>query len=91
MPSDYMVRNIARHNGTAVPEMDITNSDAESVVEFNKERGIQCVISNGDYDDDEEPEGEIEINFGVPHKAELLVMSISGTAVPLCLAIFLTI
>ncbi|MDR4022217.1 MAG: DNA translocase FtsK 4TM domain-containing protein [Eubacteriales bacterium] len=71
MPSDYMVRNIARHNGTAVPEMDITNSDAESVVEFNKERGIQCVISNGDYDDDEEPEGEIEINFGVPHKAEL--------------------
>lgn len=64
MPSDYMVRNIARHNGTAVPEMDITNKDGESVVEFNKDRGIQCVISNGAYDADEDPEGDIEINFG---------------------------
>ena len=36
MPSDYMVRNIARHNGTARPEMDIKNTGAESVVEFNK-------------------------------------------------------
>ena len=65
MPSDYMVRNIARHNGTAVPEMDIKNSGAESVVEFNKERGIQCVISNGSYDADE-PDADIEIQFGTP-------------------------
>ena len=71
MPSDYMVRNIARHNGTARPEMDIKNTGAESVVEFNKEKGIQCVISSGDYDASDEDDDDIEIRFSMPSGAEL--------------------
>ncbi len=66
MPSDYMVRNIARHTGSAKPEMDIRNDDGMAVVEFNKERGIQCVISNGTFEEDEpdiEP-AELDISEG---------------------------
>ncbi len=58
MPSDYMVRNIARHTGTAKPEMDIKDDDAQAMVEFNKERGIQCVISNGSFADEDELDTE---------------------------------
>lgn len=53
IPSDYMVRNIARHAGTTKPEMDIKNADEQEMVEFNKERGIQCVISNGSFEENE--------------------------------------
>lgn len=77
MPSDYMVRNIARHNGTAKPEMDITNGDGEAVVEFNKDSGIQCVISNGNYDSDEEPEGDSEISFGSSFKKGIELEEVS--------------
>ncbi|MDD5946109.1 MAG: DNA translocase FtsK 4TM domain-containing protein [Clostridia bacterium] len=66
LPSDYMVRNIARHMGTAKPEMDIKDDSAEARIDFNKERGIQCVISNGSFEDDYEDEdivpGVLEIN-----------------------------
>ncbi|MEA4972020.1 MAG: DNA translocase FtsK [Candidatus Metalachnospira sp.] len=48
LPSDYMVRNIARHNGTAVPEMDIKNTGENTKIDFNKESGIQSVISDCD-------------------------------------------
>ena len=73
MPSDYLVRNIARHTGTAKPEMDIKNDDNGAVIQFNKDRGIQCVISNGDFDEDsaeDENEIEFEIN-GIPEDAVL--------------------
>lgn len=73
MPSDYLVRNIARHTGTAKPEMDIKNDDNGAVIQFNKDRGIQCVISNGDFDEDsaeDETEIEFEIN-GIPEDAVL--------------------
>ena len=73
MPSDYLVRNIARHTGTARPEMDIKNDDNGAVIQFNKDRGIQCVISNGDFDEDsaeDENEIEFEIN-GIPEDAVL--------------------
>lgn len=73
MPSDYIVRNIARHTGTAKPEMDIKNDDNGAVIQFNKDRGIQCVISNGDFDEDsaeDETEIEFEIN-GIPEDAVL--------------------
>lgn len=73
MPSDYLVRNIARHTGTARPEMDIKNDDNGAVIQFNKDRGIQCVISNGDFDEDsaeDETEIEFEIN-GIPEDAVL--------------------
>lgn len=65
MPSDYLVRNIARHTGTAKPEMDIKNDDSGAVIQFNKDRGIQCVISNGEIDDeaaDDDDSVEFEIN-----------------------------
>ena len=63
MPSDYMVRNIARHTGTAQPEMDIKNEEASSMVEFNKDRGIQCVISNGTFEEDEADEPVTDEGF----------------------------
>ena len=73
MPSDYLVRNIARHTGTARPEMDIKNDDNGAVIQFNKDRGIQCVISNGDFDEDSAEDAneiEFEIN-GRPEDAVL--------------------
>lgn len=57
MPSDYMIRNIARHNGTAKPEMDIKNENTQAEINFNKDRGIQCVIS-GNFDDEDEEKVE---------------------------------
>lgn len=48
LPSDYMVRNIARHNGSAAPEMDVKNSGENTKIDFNKESGIQSVISSYD-------------------------------------------
>lgn len=78
LPSDYMVRNIARHNGSAAPEIDITNSGENTKIDFNKEKGIQSVISS--YDMDEEPEDkqiennneniEFEINMNTDQKTE---------------------
>ena len=64
MPSDYMVRNIARHTGTAQPQIDVRKEDATGVVNFNKEKGIQCVISNGTYEDNAESD-EIEVTDNV--------------------------
>lgn len=61
LPSDYMVRNIARHNGTAAPEIDIKNSGESTKIDFNKDNGIQSVISS--YDIEDELEGkQIEDN-----------------------------
>lgn len=68
MPSDYMVRNIARHTGTAKPEMDIKNADEQAMVEFNKERGIQCVISNGSFEEDETDTEPVEFELNVSDK-----------------------
>jgi len=46
MPSDYLVRNIARHNGTAMPEINIKNNRENSNINFNKEKGVQSVLSS---------------------------------------------
>lgn len=59
MPSDYMIRNIARHNGTAQPEINVKNENSMAEINFNKERGIQCVIS-GNLEEDEEEFDENE-------------------------------
>lgn len=45
MPSEYMVRNIARHTGTAVPEMNVKNIEENTEINFNNGKGIQSVIS----------------------------------------------
>ncbi|GFI61434.1 DNA translocase SpoIIIE [Clostridiales bacterium] len=66
MPSDYLVRNIARHHGTSKPEINIKNDSEPSVIQFNKYKGIQCVISNDDLEIEEDEDREIEpvINMG---------------------------
>ncbi len=48
LPSDYMVRNIARHNGTAEPVMNIKSSGENRKIDFNNGKGIQSVISSYD-------------------------------------------
>lgn len=77
LPSDYLIRNIARHNGTAAPEMNIKNDTENTRIDFNKERGIQSVISGDEYYDDddideetEEYDGEFELNASNEENAQ---------------------
>lgn len=68
LPSDYMVRNIARHNGTAAPEIDIKNSGENTKIDFNKDNGIQSVISSYDIEDeleDKQIEDNEDIEFEI--------------------------